>query len=180
MEDQKRHMSERDKTIKKIEYMEKIKQTRDEMIVPIEIRMLVSLPYCALLFYIFIIGEQSITSRIPHASLLMLLAILVLIVVHNIIRYFLRGVGIVHYLFGMSLVDRETGYLIIREQVWELIKKELLYRLTFTKYKHLFVILEGPYYQSIPMKEMDFVVGYRKQAMMLKHLTQAIKKDMSS
>jgi hypothetical protein len=176
---QDQRSKDRDQEIKKHEYLSKIKSTQDEMIVPIEIRIIASIPYTSVLILIFYIGQQAVDYELPGANALMLFALIIAILIHNTIRYFFHGVGLFHFLFGMALVDKETGYFITRYQVWELIKKELYYRFTLTGLKHMFVILESPYYQSIAMKDMNFIVGYRKQAVILKYLTQTMKKECS-
>ncbi len=177
--DKEQRLKQRDLEIKKQEYLSKIKSVQEEMIVPIEIRIIASIPFITLLILIIYFGQSSANSQIPGSSPLMIIALMIAIVMHNIIRYFFCGVSLFHYLLGMALVDKETGYFITRFQVWELIKKELYYRFTLTGLKHMFIKLEGPYYQSIAMRNMEFIVGYRKQSAVLKHLTQSMKNECS-
>ncbi len=178
MNDKIKPLCEREKEIKRIEYRKKASEKRDEMIVPIEIRMLAGLPYVILLIYILLYSLY-VQEYAPMISILLRISLVFVIFLHTFIRYLFKGVGIVPYLFGMSYVDRETGYLVDRSQMWELIKKEYYYRLTLTSFKHLFDLLEGPFYRTIAMKEYDYVVAYRKQAYILRYYLDTIKKELS-
>ena len=171
-------LSEREKEIKRIEYRKKASEKRDEMIVPLEIRMLAGLPYVILLIFILLFSSY-VEEYAPLISMLLRILLVFIIFFHTFIRYLFKGVGIVPYLFGMSYVDLESGYLVDRGQMWELIKKEYYYRLTLTSFKHVLDLLEGPYYRTIAMKEYDYVVAYRKQAYILRYYLNTIKNELS-
>jgi hypothetical protein len=165
-----------DKEIKKAELRKKANEARDEMIVPLEIRILAGLPYAILILYVTYLAVDAQKYR-PSTSLLLWISLIFLTLLQTFIRYLFKGVGIIPYLLGMSYVDRESGYLVDRDQMWELIKREYYNRLTMTNFKHLFDLLDGPYYRTISMKEFDYVIGYRKQARILRYYIDTLKKE---
>jgi hypothetical protein len=174
-----RPMTEREKEIKRIEYNNKANEKRDEMNVPIEIRILAGIPYTLLLMSIVIYGLAASYAKIPGAMVMMFLSLLAAILIHHGIRIFCHGVGLIHYLFGMALVDRKTGYMMNRQQVLALIIDEFKNRFTLTRLKHMLEALEGPFYRSISMRDIDVVFGYRKQATILRYYLKSIKDEFS-
>jgi hypothetical protein len=171
-------LSEREKEIKRIEYRKKASEKREEMIVPLEIRMLAGLPY-AIIMLIITFTAVAAGEYPPPMSILIWLLLMFIAIMHTVIRYFFKGVGMIPYLLGMAMMDRETGYLVTRDQMWELIKREYYNRLMLTNFKHMFDFLEGPLYRTLAMKELDYVIGYRKQAQTLRYYLDTIKRELS-